>query len=194
MMSHNVSNTINKCLRQMKWCQSYSRCFSSHICTRTALYSQHSVSQKPIQYLATISSLQYRSLSTSEETSSISFPEYEVVCNETLESLTDYFDVLVEQNTELINSDVTYGDGVLTVNFGDPYGTYVINRQSPNKQIWLSSPTSGPKRYDYDVGNNAWVYKYDTKSLHDLLQEEISAIIGSKLDFYSNCSHSGKHN
>lgn len=34
-------------------------------------------------------------------------------------------------------------------------GTYVLNKQPPNKQIWLSSPISGPKRYDwvaYDGG------------------------------------------
>ncbi|KAK2547811.1 Frataxin-like protein [Acropora cervicornis] len=31
--------------------------------------------------------------------------------------------------------------GVLTVNLGAGRGTYVINKQSPNKQIWLSSPT-----------------------------------------------------
>ena len=30
--------------------------------------------------------------------------------------------------------------GVLTVKVGD-HGTYVINKQTPNKQIWLSSPT-----------------------------------------------------
>lgn len=30
-------------------------------------------------------------------------------------------------------------------------GTYVINKQPPNKQIWLSSPVSGPKRFDYVV-------------------------------------------
>ena len=35
--------------------------------------------------------------------------------------------------------------GVLTVKVGD-HGTYVINKQTPNKQIWLSSPT----RYDQD--------------------------------------------
>lgn len=28
-----------------------------------------------------------------------------------------------------------------------PNGTYVINKQPPNKQIWLSSPVSGPDRY-----------------------------------------------
>lgn len=31
--------------------------------------------------------------------------------------------------------------GVLTVNVGGDHGTYVINKQTPNKQIWLSSPT-----------------------------------------------------
>ncbi|EGT54939.1 hypothetical protein CAEBREN_28735, partial [Caenorhabditis brenneri] len=40
--------------------------------------------------------------------------------------------------------------GVLTVNVSKTVGTYVINKQSPNKQIWLSSPMSGPKRYDLE--------------------------------------------
>ena len=35
---------------------------------------------------------------------------------------------------------------MLTIKFGNSHGTYVINRQTPNKQIWLSSPKSGPKR------------------------------------------------
>lgn len=35
--------------------------------------------------------------------------------------------------------------GVLTLNLGS-HGTYVINKQSPNKQIWMSSPLSGPVR------------------------------------------------
>ena len=35
--------------------------------------------------------------------------------------------------------------GVLTLNLGS-HGTYVINKQAPNKQIWVSSPVSGPVR------------------------------------------------
>lgn len=31
--------------------------------------------------------------------------------------------------------------GVLTIKVGGDHGTYVINKQTPNKQIWLSSPT-----------------------------------------------------
>ncbi|KAL1462011.1 hypothetical protein WDU94_013864, partial [Cyamophila willieti] len=103
MMSHKVSYTINKCLRQMKWCLSYSRCCSSYICIGSALSSTHSVFQKQINF----SSFKYKTLSSTSEATS-SFPEYEVICNETLESLTDYFDVLVEENMELVNSDVTY--------------------------------------------------------------------------------------
>lgn len=59
-------------------------------------------------------------------------------------------------------------------------GTYVLNKQPPNKQIWLSSPVSGPKRYDWIVERNAdgvdtrlWVYLRDGSVLTDLLNEEL---------------------
>lgn len=64
-------------------------------------------------------------------------------------------------------------------------GTYVINKQPPNKQIWLSSPLSGPKRYDWCVigeGQNdkegtgqggRWIYTRDGSSLNDLILEEL---------------------
>lgn len=72
-------------------------------------------------------------------------------------------------------------DGVLTVNLGTPHGTYVINRQTPNRQIWLSSPTSGPKRYDYVDGK--WIYKHDGVSLHQQLQNELEQIFTIRVDF-----------
>lgn len=60
----------------------------------------------------------------------------------------------------------------------------MINKQPPNKQIWLSSPISGPKRYDYAVvgeGQNAkggtgagnWVYLRDMSTLRELLLKEV---------------------
>lgn len=69
---------------------------------------------------------------------------------------------------------------MLTVNLGSKYGTYVINRQTPNRQIWLSSPSSGPKRYDF-VGEKSglkgkWIYRHTGESLHDLLQKELKNI------------------
>ncbi|XP_055914245.1 frataxin homolog, mitochondrial [Eupeodes corollae] len=111
---------------------------------------------------------------------------YDKVCTETLDSLCYYFEEITEGATNLGATDVTYGDGVLTVCLGDEHGTYVINRQSPNKQIWLSSPTSGPKRYDF-VGphkdKGKWIYKHTGETLHDLLQKEIKTIITEDVDF-----------
>ncbi|KAG9101451.1 Mitochondrial chaperone Frataxin [Ceratobasidium sp. 370] len=67
--------------------------------------------------------------------------------------------------------------GVLTLNLGDK-GTYVINKQPPNKQIWLSSPKSGPKRYDFDAEQNEWFYTRDNVTLRSLLEEELGAVFG----------------
>ncbi|XP_012260523.2 frataxin homolog, mitochondrial [Athalia rosae] len=114
--------------------------------------------------------------------------QFEKISNDTLESLTEYFDELVEGAAHLKDADVSYGDGVLTVKFGKQEGTYVINRQTPNKQIWLSSPKSGPKRYDFVDGK--WIYKHDGKSLHDLLNKEIPAIIRNQA-LFEKCSYSG---
>ncbi|KOC59372.1 Frataxin-like protein, mitochondrial [Habropoda laboriosa] len=115
--------------------------------------------------------------------------QFEKVSDETLESLCEYFDELIEKAAHLLDADVSYGDGVLTIKFGNLYGTYVINRQTPNKQIWLSSPKSGPKRYDFI--NGKWIYKHDGKTLHELLNDEIPAIIRDQVNFHK-CSFSGK--
>ncbi|VEN64429.1 unnamed protein product [Callosobruchus maculatus] len=112
---------------------------------------------------------------------------YEKVCEETLESLTEFFEELVETYDKLAAADVSYSSGVLTVNLGN-YGTYVVNRQSPNKQIWLSSPTSGPKRYDYVTEGDYWIYKHDKRTLHQLLESELSKIVDNKVDL-SKCAH-----
>uniref|UniRef100_A0A1I7UA41 ferroxidase n=1 Tax=Caenorhabditis tropicalis TaxID=1561998 RepID=A0A1I7UA41_9PELO len=73
--------------------------------------------------------------------------------------------------------------GVLTVNVSKTVGTYVINKQSPNKQIWLSSPMSGPKRYDLQE-EGRWTYSHDGEKLDDLLNREFRKILGdSQIDF-----------
>lgn len=65
-----------------------------------------------------------------------------------------------------------------------PNGTYVLNKQPPNKQIWLSSPLSGPKRFDWVVRGEAmsqkegggmgdWIYLRDGSSLSALLRREL---------------------
>ncbi|KAK8862153.1 mitochondrial chaperone Frataxin [Apiospora arundinis] len=82
--------------------------------------------------------------------------------------------------------DVEYSAGVM--NISTKNGVYVVNKQPPNKQIWLSSPLTGPKRYDWvivsedqnskqDTGVGSWVYLRDGDSLTELLRKEIDVNI-----------------
>ena len=72
---------------------------------------------------------------------------YLKLTNETLESISDKFNELIEDHEKLAGGDTTLSDGVLTVKLSQ-FGVYVLNKQTPNKQLWLSSPVSGPYRYD----------------------------------------------
>ncbi|KAI0361851.1 Frataxin [Trametes cingulata] len=89
-----------------------------------------------------------------------------------LESLENLLDEVGDPDYE-----VEYSSGVLTLKLGSK-GTYVINKQPPNKQIWLSSPFSGPKRYDYITERDDWVYARDGRSLGDLMNQELSDALG----------------
>ena len=53
--------------------------------------------------------------------------------------------------------DISLAMGVLTVDLGGGRGTYVVNKQGPNRQLWLSSPQSGPSRFDWDGEGAQWV-------------------------------------
>ena len=79
--------------------------------------------------------------------------------------------------------DVAYESGVLTVALGGNLGTYVLNKQAPNRQLWLSSPVSGPARFDLSEGTPPrWVYARTGKLLESLLEEEVSELIGVPLE------------
>ncbi|KAF8605018.1 Frataxin [Ceratobasidium sp. AG-I] len=102
--------------------------------------------------------------------------EYHQLSDMTMNSLLDSLEALVDQHPDL-PYEVDYNSGVLTLALGDK-GTYVINKQPPNKQIWLSSPLSGPKRYDLDAEQNEWFYSRDDSTLRSLLEEELSNAFG----------------
>ncbi|KAK4186220.1 Frataxin-like domain-containing protein [Podospora australis] len=106
--------------------------------------------------------------------------EYHTVADEYLERLLYHLEELAEQRTDV---EVEYSAGVMSVTFRKE-GTYVINKQPPNKQIWLSSPKSGPKRYDYvilgdgfqdkqDTAAGDWVYLRDGSTLSQLFSDEM---------------------
>ncbi|RDA93210.1 hypothetical protein CP533_3178 [Ophiocordyceps camponoti-saundersi (nom. inval.)] len=102
-----------------------------------------------------------------------------------------YLDTVLAKFEHLQDSrediDVEFSAGVMTITVADR-GTYVINKQPPNHQIWLSSPISGPKRFDWCVvgegqgekegtGTGSWIYTRDGISLNQLILEELGVDI-----------------
>ena len=90
---------------------------------------------------------------------------------------------------------MTLAAGVLNVYLGNKEGTYVINKQTPNQQIWLSSPISGPARFDFCAKRNAWIYSHTGESLHQLLNREIQTkILIDEVDAgFEKCYLGGKN-
>ncbi|XP_071337864.1 frataxin, mitochondrial [Trachinotus anak] len=114
------------------------------------------------------------------QTGDLSEAAYEKLVDQTLDALADFFEDLTDEAFTAVDYDVVFSSGVLTVKVGGDHGTYVINKQTPNRQIWLSSPTSGPKRYDW-TGEH-WVYSHDGVRLHQLLSKEFSIIFNRNID------------
>ncbi|ESQ38006.1 hypothetical protein EUTSA_v10028999mg [Eutrema salsugineum] len=95
--------------------------------------------------------------------------------NDLLEKIEDYGD-----NVQIDGFDIDYGNEVLTLKLGS-LGTYVINKQTPNRQIWMSSPVSGPSRFDWDREANAWIYRRTKAKLYKLLEEELEKLCGESI-------------
>ncbi|KAK9238000.1 hypothetical protein V1525DRAFT_359545 [Lipomyces kononenkoae] len=106
----------------------------------------------------------------------ISLNEYHAFADETLENILVHCEDLADTEPRI---DVELAQGVLTLIL--PLGTYVINKQPPNKQIWLSSPISGPKRYD--LVESQWTDHRDGTTLGNLLRHEISEALGVEATF-----------
>ena len=51
---------------------------------------------------------------------------------------------------------------------------YVLNKQTPNKQIWLSSPISGPSRFEYQLDTKQWKHNRTEEDLLDMLNAEFN--------------------
>jgi frataxin len=101
---------------------------------------------------------------------------YEKVADTAMEELLDRLQNIVDSHGDL-SLEVEYNSGVLTLDLNQ-YGTYVINKQPPNKQIWLSSPVSGPKRFNFDATTRQWVDSRDGQLLEALLNEELNTSLG----------------
>ncbi|GAA0166420.1 transfer/carrier protein [Lithospermum erythrorhizon] len=105
--------------------------------------------------------------------------EYQRLADSTLHDLQDRLEEYGD-SVDIDGFDVDYANEVLTLKLGT-LGTYVINKQTPNRQIWMSSPVSGPSRYDWDQSAQAWIYRRTKANLHDVLQKEMEQLCGQPI-------------
>ncbi|TFY81110.1 hypothetical protein EWM64_g2904 [Hericium alpestre] len=112
--------------------------------------------------------------------SDLDVDEYHALSDATMDTMLESLETLLDELGDP-QYEVEYHSGVLTLKLGN-HGTYVINKQPPNKQIWLSSPFSGPKRYDYAVESDDWYYARDGHSMGDLLNTELSQVLKQDVD------------
>ncbi|KAJ9649432.1 Mitochondrial matrix iron chaperone [Coniosporium apollinis] len=119
----------------------------------------------------------------------ISYEEFNEYADQFFEELQGRLEDMQEAENGL---EVEYAAGVMTIEIPTK-GTYVLNKQPPNKQIWLSSPISGPKRFDWVVfgesmdqkeggGTGDWIYLRDGSSLTQILRKEIGVEVGMTPD------------
>lgn len=88
-------------------------------------------------------------------------------------TLNKIYDEIDKKEYSFIDN-ISLEEGVLTINLKEDK-TYVINIQKPNKQIWLSSPFSGPRRFEFNEANNKWIDIHNSNnSLLSLLSKEIN--------------------
>ncbi|WVQ95933.1 iron donor protein CyaY [Kwoniella sp. CBS 9459] len=124
---------------------------------------------------------------------SMTTEEYEKVSERDMDLLHENLEILCEEFGQG-DWEVEYSSGVMNLSI-PPHGTYVINKQPPNQQIWISSPVSGPSRFDYiqspksesetnsdidSADQGAWTHhrRSDVK-LGKLLDSELREILAS---------------
>jgi frataxin len=99
---------------------------------------------------------------------------YDTLSERFIESVMEVIDDLELESVD----DIRFGDGVLSVD--TKQGTFVLNKQAPKEQLWLSSPVSGPHHYDMVGEGDAvtWRSDRDGHALHEKLEKELSDILG----------------
>ena len=102
--------------------------------------------------------------------SSAAGDDYVALADECLDTILEKADELSDERDDV---EVELASGVLTLK--TPEGTWVLNKQVPNRQLWLSSPVSGPCRYEHVDGT--WTHTRDGSSLHELLERELGLIM-----------------
>lgn len=100
--------------------------------------------------------------------------------------LDDVGDAQEERRGDSVLLDVEESDGVVSI--VTTSGTWVVNKHSVTRQLWLSSPVSGPSKYNYhgdddatsggaDADGHRWLDERRRRPLRPLLECELSAAL-----------------
>ena len=105
--------------------------------------------------------------------------KYNTAADDFLENVEAKLDALDAPELE----DVNCNSGVLTIETASK-GTFILNKQAPNVQLWLSSPVSGPHHYDMVTSTKDgmervyWRSDSDEHDLQEKLESELSDVLG----------------
>ena len=105
-------------------------------------------------------------------------PTFERLADETLKYLLATIEAALGEHL-----DIDLEGGILTIRL-DVGGIYVVNKQAPNRQIWLASPASGAWHFDFRDGPGKagrWVATKGRMTLAALLADELSAAAATPL-------------
>lgn len=101
---------------------------------------------------------------------------YATLADEMLERIADTIDDVLGEEI-----DAELQGGVLTLSL-EAGGQYVLNKNAPMKQLWLSSPASGAWHFDYADGD--WISTRTPRvTLDALLVREMKDRFGVEVGF-----------
>ena len=105
---------------------------------------------------------------------------YQELIDTTLDKVQEALDNMDTAHPELgVDSD--HAEGVLSFALGEH--SFVLNKQAPNMQLWLSSPVRGPLRYEFRMDSAAWVNNRDAHPLLPSIAEDVALLTGHTVDF-----------
>lgn len=105
---------------------------------------------------------------------SLTESRFHALADDLLQTMVDVIEEAVGDHAEI---DLI--GGVLTIEL-ESGGQYVINKHAPNREIWLSSPSSGAWHFVYDADGAGWRSTRDPEQwLTRVLSRELEAATGT---------------
>ena len=94
---------------------------------------------------------------------------YNNLSSKILHKIFDHLDTNQKNNSSNIldlNNDI--------LEYTNADGTYIINKQTPKEQIWLSSPLSGPSKFSFDFEKGIFKDERTNEELFKFVKNELN--------------------